>query len=43
MQNTMIYKTAKLLRNITNFTEEKEADTFTVSSTRDDIPAELYI
>lgn len=45
MENTMmIYKTAKVIRNsITKFAEEKEeADMIAVSSTRDDIPADLY-
>lgn len=45
MENTMmIYKTAKLVRNsITKFAgEKKETDTITVSSTRDDIPTDLY-
>jgi hypothetical protein len=41
---TMIYKTAKLVRNsIEQFSwEKKETDTITVSSTRDDIPVDLY-
>ena len=40
---TMIFKAGKLVRNsITKFAGEKEADTFFVSSTRDDIPAHLY-
>lgn len=45
MENTMmIHKTAKLVRDsITKFAgEEKETGTITVSSTRDDIPADLY-
>ena len=45
MENTMmIHKTAKLVRNsITKFVrEEKETGTITVSSTRDDIPTDLY-
>ena len=45
MENTMmIHKTAKLVRDsITKFVrEEKETGTITVSSTRDDIPTDLY-
>ena len=40
----MIYKTAKVVRNsITKFAvEKKKTDTITVSSTRDDIPTDLY-
>ena len=45
MEKTMmIYKTAKVVCNsITKFAvEKKKADTITVSSTRDDIPTDLY-
>ena len=45
MENTMmIYKTAKVVHNsITKFAvEKKKTDTITVSSTRDDIPTDLY-
>ena len=45
MENIMmIYKTAKVVRNsITKFAvEKKKTDTITVSSTRDDIPTDLY-
>ncbi len=44
MENTvMIHKTAKLVhKSIIKFAGEKEADAITVSSTRDDVPTDLY-